>query len=161
MISHSYKRGHKIFWCLDTDGSPCSHKWVMPVWVSFIKDNLSYSGINKFNKDTVKEQLKLHPLLLMKIHNCCCFFIQLPHWHCPFITKSKSYLFLSWKTALRFNLYFTCCHLPIDPKIGFSLTLLKIFEATYYVMYYTIYKTPVLHLTERPCKLLEVLFIQH
>lgn len=82
------------------------------------------------------------------MHNCCCFLIQLPHWHYPFITKSKSHLFLSRKTALRFNLYFTAWHLPIDPKIGFSLTSLKIFKATYYVMYYTVYKTSVLHLTE-------------
>lgn len=70
-------------------------------------------------------------------------------------------LFLSWKTALGFNLYFTCCHVSIVPKIGFALTLLKIFKATCYVMYYTIYKTSVLHLTERPSKLLEVLFIQN
>jgi len=35
--------------------------------------------LDKSDKDTVKEQSKLHSLLLMKIHTCCHFLIHLPH----------------------------------------------------------------------------------
>lgn len=63
MKSHSYKRGHKIFWYLDTDGPPCSQKWVMPVWVLFIKDNLSYSGSFQIQHRHCGGTIKVSPSL--------------------------------------------------------------------------------------------------